>query len=960
MLAAVTVAGSLAAVTPAHADPARAPAHEHMSDLLGEGHGPRNKDNRKGAAAPSARQRALADQLGTVRWNVLGTPEALGPANTPAAAKALATGLPADPEAAARQYLTTNQELFGVDQASVARMQTLLVRPIGAASVVTLRQRFGDLPAGHDGLVSVLVKDGTVIRVSSSLSRDTGAPQPATLTPAQATDAALRDAGLTASQVSTSDIYEVAVPTPTDGPRAAYSVTLISKETDEPTAYTTYVDARTGEILVRDDLVDHDSDNPEWAVFPATPPSSIAPGTDPRVHWCLNPQPGCVRTVHDPVSGQAWDVDLATGQPTFTSLGNAANNNVRWTTAAAEFPATPSPDRNYTYPFTDQWHQAKCDPAVFTSAQRNDADAAVSNLFAMHNQMHDFAYHLGFTEEAWNLQAVNLSPYGKGGDAEQGRAQSGALTGARNNANQGTPRDGQPPTTNMYLWQPQAGGAYPPCVDGDYDMTVIGHEYTHAITNRMIAGPDSGIGSFQGGAMGEAWSDLVAAEQLFENNLRAPGNSPFVTGAYVTGNNATGIRNYDGSRSALNFSDVGYDLVGPQVHADGEIWVKANLLVRGAFVKRYGAGDPKVQQSCAAGKTPVEACPGNRRWIQLMFDSFLLQASSQVSMVDMRDNMLAADVARFGGANQDLIWNAFAVAGLGRDAAAGPNDTDPTPSFASPYADNATVTLRPAGDGKDAAVRLYVGDYEARAVPVADTDPATPLPDTFQIVPGTPFTFTVTGAGFGSTRFSDEFQAGKAKALRPHLRRNLASTASGATVTGDGINLDKIADDTEGTNWASLDGVAGKRVTVDLAGDKPEVVSQVNVSALLRPAITGDADAGPQNRFSALRSFAVLACDATHADCAQDAAYKQVYVSRPDAFPGGKFRPTAPQLNLRTFEFKPVRATHLRIQMLASQCTGGPDYAGEQDADPATTTDCTTGSQFAQQVRIAEFQAFTH
>ena len=113
----------------------------------------------------------------------------------------------------------------------------------------------------------------------------------------------------------------------------------------------------------------------------------------------------------------------------------------------------------------------------------------------MHNRMHDWAYHLGFTEATWNLQVVNLGPDGLGGDAEQGRAQAGALGGSRNNANQGTPRDGLPPTTNMFLWQPVAGAAYPPCVDGDYDMTVIGHEYTHAITNRMIAGPDTGIGS---------------------------------------------------------------------------------------------------------------------------------------------------------------------------------------------------------------------------------------------------------------------------------------------------------------------------------------------------------------------------------------------------------------------------------------------------------------------------------
>ena len=84
-----------------------------------------------------------------------------------------------------------------------------------------------------------------------------------------------------------------------------------------------------------------------------------------------------------------------------------------------------------------------------------------------------------------------------------------------------------------------------------------------------------------------------------------------------------------------------------------------------------------------------------------------------------------------------------------------------------------------------------------------------------------------------------------------------------------------------------------------------------------------------------------------------------VFQSAPDAFPGGNFRPVASQLNLRTFHFNPTRATHLRLRVLSSQCTGNPRYAGEQDNDPAAATDCTTASPFAPQVRIAEFQAFT-
>jgi extracellular elastinolytic metalloproteinase len=959
-LLAIAVVVSLAATGHrAGAVPARDAPRVSGADLLGEGHGKRERDNRVGTAAPTARQGALAGRVGTVRWNPLGTPAALGPAPARGSAKALATGLSADPATAARQYLTQNSDLFGFDGRSVAGMDTLLVQPVGSGRVVLLRQRFGNLPAGPDGLVAVLLKGGSVLRVTSSLARDTRAPEPATLSANDALRAALHDAGLRPDQVGPFDVRTVAVPMPNGGPRAAYAVTVTSVNTADPVAYTTYIDGRTGSVLVRDDLVDYDSDNPTWAVFPATPPSLPPVFSDPRTRWCASPAPGCTRTVRDAASGQAWDLNLTTGAPTFTSSGDSADNVVLWGAGTPAVPATPSPTRTYVYPFTDQWHQARCNPAAFTSAQRNDADAAVTNLFAMHNRMHDWAYHLGFTEDTWNLQLVNVNGGGLGGDPEHGRAQSNALGGSRNNANQGTPRDGLPPTTNMFLWQPIAGAAYPPCVDGDYDMTVIGHEYTHAISNRMIAGPDSGISGFQGGSMGEGWSDLVAAEYLAEYGYRAPGDTPFVTGAYVTGNNTTGIRDYDGSRSPLNFSDVGFDLVGPEVHADGEIWVAANLRVRAAFVKRYGNGTPALQEQCAEGAVSVDACPGNRRWIQLMFDSFLLQAASAVSMTDMRDNMLAADLVRFGGANQDIIWNAFAESGMGQDAASAPGDVDPTPSFASPYADNATVTLRPLGESTGAVVRLYVGDYEARAVPVADTDPETPIPDTFQIVPGTVFPFVVSGAGLGSHRFSTLFLPGRAQDLRLNLPRNLASTASGAVITGDGINLDKIGDDTEATDWASLDGVAGRTLTVALSGTRPQLVSTVNVSALLRPAIAGDADPGGQNRFTALRSFVILACNAMVADCTTDAGYRQVFASAPDAFPGRAFRPTAPQLNLRTFHFNPVVATHLRLRVLASQCTGNPQYAGEQDDDPANLTDCTTASPFAKQVRIAEFQAFS-
>ena len=152
-------------------------------------------------------------------------------------------------------------------------------------------------------------------------------------------------------------------------------------------------------------------------------------------------------------------------------------------------------------------------------------------------------------------------------------------------------------------------------------------------------------------------------------------------------------------------------------------------------------------------------------------------------------------------------------------------------------------------------------------MPVADTDPATPLPDTVELVPGTYDLLAVPARASGTS--GSAWSPRPVRTLHVDLRsRNLASTASGATVTGDGVNLDRVVDDTEATNWASLDGVAGRQLTVELPATPRRRSSGCNVSAMLRPAITGDADTGAQNALTALRSFAVSACNATTTDCA--------------------------------------------------------------------------------------------
>lgn len=178
-------------------------------------------------------------------------------------------------------------------------------------------------------------------------------------------------------------------------------------------------------------------------------------------------------------------------------------------------------------------------------------------------------------------------------------------------------------------------------------------------------------------------------------------------------------------------------------------------------------------------------------------------------------------------------------------------------------------------------------------------------------------------------------------------------------MTGNGINLARIVDDDEATNWASLGSpVAGKQVTVDLAGGAQQV-RRIQVSAQLRPRITTDPDGLTQSRFSALRQFRVLACTEGGAvDCSDQAQFQVVFTSPADAFPSIAPRPRAPELTIRSFDIPDTTATHLRLEVLTNQCTGAPDYAGEQDADPRANTDCTTASPEAGNVRVAEFQAF--
>ncbi|HEX7180803.1 MAG TPA: M36 family metallopeptidase [Thermoanaerobaculia bacterium] len=760
--------------------------------------------------------------------------------------------------------------------------------------------------------------------------------------------------------------------------------------------------------------------NPKWRFFPANPPLDHSTA-DTRILGCWFDELSSGASLPECQAGFAgssshniaWDFNPVTNLPSNTTTGNNDRASEAWAAflsgGGPYQPQVTSPDpsqqRVYDFPWTNEWFESACDPTRIVHGglhNSNDIDAAITNLFVIHNRVHDWAYHLGLREREGVAQISNFGQTlpTKQQDPELGNAQAGALQGApaytgRDNANQLTLNDGIAPMTNMYLWQTIGGAIYTPCVDGDFDAAVIAHEYGHLIQNRMVD-PDNGLGGDQGGAMGESWSDLTAIEFLNGFGLVDAGQNPFAVGAYVTGDSTKGIRNYAMNSSPLNYGDVGYDFACnltildvtdecpdiAQVHSDGEIWSATNFDIRQALISKHNAsypsGDATLQKRCASGDLPSDRCPGNRRWVQIMHDAMLLMPSTP-SMVDARDAYLAADLARANDpalswpSNQVEMWRAFARRGLGQLAASsGSDDWDPRPDYSSPHEINADITFQLVAneEGKvPVEGEVFVGRYEARATPVADTIASTPLSDTRLFAPGT-YEFLVRANGYGHHRFTRTFIAGQRSIVTVGLPTNWASSAKGAMASGEGIDHAELIDDTEETNWQALDSapsvtVATPEVTIELPTGR--LFNRFQVSGML------EVQEGVvlQSRYSSIHGFRLLTCNASLANafCTLPTSFTPIFTSPANAFPSSTLRPLVPDTTIRTFSVPPIVATHIKLEALHNKCTGSPIYqgylgvAGQEDNDPTNSTSCLVGNPpqitpKGGEARAAELQIF--
>ncbi|MDQ1669335.1 MAG: extracellular elastinolytic metalloproteinase [Actinomycetota bacterium] len=785
----------------------------------------------------------------------------------------------------ARAWIADNRAAFGmsaaqVDALTVARDHVL---PGTKTHVVTFTQTWNGVEAVQGGRLNVAVTaDGKVLSYTGNPSRGDQLTGSFALSPADALGkVASKIAGKAFSPTSDGEqagfqkfakgpfaaasyVKKAAFPVK-DGVQAAYQVLFIDK-LDE--AYNVVVDASTGEVLFKKSLVDHESEGTVYENFPGAPK-----GGQPVIK-SFGPTPQSPGGYVDPTGA---------GLPGPTTLGNNASSYANYSNflvPADQGPRPVSPTSQFNYVYAQNWQKTK--GAAVPPSYALDLDPAATNLFWTHNTIHDEYYDLGFTESAGNFQA-------DGGDPILGLVHAGAASGGaptytgRDNAYMLTLPDGIPPWSGMFLWEPINDAFEGPYSDGNFDRSVIQHEYTHGLSNRYVAGGDS-LGSFQAGSMGEGWSDWYALNHLYAKGLQ----NKAVVGEYATGNPTRGIRNWNYDQNPTGFGDIGYDLTGPEVHADGEIWTTTIWDMRKALVAKFGAAK------------------GGEVAARLVTDGMPLTAPDP-SFLDARNGILAADLDRNHGDNTDLIWNVFAKRGAGASAVSlTGDDTDPTPAYDNPSAArNGTLVGKVVNASTGQPVknaRVFVGVFEARTTPVARTS------DTggfgLKIVPGS-YNVTVQAPGFGAQTFKNvSVTAGATRSLAFTVAPNLASLASGATIVSsssedDGLPAKFLLDDTEATVWSTKTGTTpynngpDQRVTVKLA--KPSTISTIQVSAFKNTT---------SSRFAALKDFTFQVSD-------DGVLWKTV---KTGGFGYQTPRPTAPDLHYKSFKLaSPTNASYVRF-----------------------------------------------
>lgn len=843
---------------------------------------------------PTARQReaaaALAGSLSGLRlaWNArFGTPATIirwGAALTEPASGSHA--------AVARRWLADHAALFGWSAADGNRLRIVKVlrQPDGGPVAVLFHQRFGALEGGSLGgsILVALDRSNRILSVRAAAVRSPSIAGGARVGPSAAL-ARVAGAARPRLRAQKGDwlafegrnyARRVAFPLGDAPARPAWEI-IWARRLDE--GYRVVVDAATGRIVFRHPRVRFDA--PEGRVF-RTYPGAPRGGVHEMASFAGEPL----------ASPSGWLSTPGVDVPAATTVGNNAATATNWTlTDVPDGPGGLRPvevDGVFDHPFTDAWAASQCGSNPVTAqtgtadtpVYAHDALAGVVNVFYHHNVAHDLWYRLGFVEEAGAMQTSNFGRTAREveGDPLIGLVQAGAAGGdtpgaqfGRNNAYIFPTPDGIPPWSGMFLFEPVRLQFGVPCRDGAFDANLIYHEYAHGVTDRWVGAESGNLDTRQGGAMGEGWSDFFALHYLHRNRLE----TGHAIGPYVTGSAYRGIRNYPISAVAPGFGDIGYDIVGDDVHADGEIWAGTLWEIRTEFARLR--------------KTDFA--------VQLIADAMPI-AGPVPSMLDMRDAILAADFARTGGENLSELWKVFARRGMGASAfAVNADDVDPRPAWdhRDPDLNGRVVAsvIDAATGGPVGHARVFLGHFEARVSPATLTSSAGELS---VLVQAGRYPITVQAPGYGSHTLAFDAAARRLSRFRIALSPNLASPASGATIV-EASNPSSFGppgyaiDDNEATSWLSDEDDDGPTESFVVRLPRPADVQAVRLSAFPLPDVS---------RFTALRRWRLESS-------LDGVRFRKVAEA---VFGTDRIRPLAPNLHYRTWRLAhPVRAAYLRL-----------------------------------------------
>jgi Fungalysin metallopeptidase (M36) len=254
-------------------------------------------------------------------------------------------------------------------------------------------------------------------------------------------------------------------------------------------------------------------------------------------------------------------------------------------------------------------------------------------------------------------------------------------------------------------------GSTAPNRDGDLDNGVIAHEYTHGISTRLTGGPSHRTTCLSNAEQeGEGWSDFVAIALTAKQGQTS--TTPRPIGSYVTF--GSGVREFpyttDQSVNPNTYDDLKKLPFPVEPHAVGEIWAEMLWEMYWNLVNQYGF-DQNLYDSYSQG--------GNNLALQLVIDGLKLQPCNP-GFVDSRNAILLADQNLTGGANQCLIWRAFAKRGLGQFANQGSplSVTDGHQDFTVPASACGPVA---AADPTSLASTFLAGSSQTTALSIKNT-----------------------------------------------------------------------------------------------------------------------------------------------------------------------------------------------------------------------------------------------